>query len=107
NIMSLGGLALGVGMLVDNSIVVLENISRHREGGLPADAAAVRGASEVIGAITGATLTTIAVFGPIIYVRGVAGQLFGALACAVSFSLLASLVTAIVLVPTISARWSE
>lgn len=105
NIMSLGGLALGVGMLVDNSIVVLENIFRHREKGLYGAAAAAIGAEEVISAITGATLTTLAVFGPIIYVQGVAGQLFGAVSYAVSFSLLASLIVAMILVPTIAARW--
>lgn len=107
NIMSLGGLALGVGMLVDNSIVVLENIFRHREKGLIGAAAAAIGAEEVIAAITSSTLTTIAVFGPIIYVQGVAGQLFGAVSFAVSFSLLASLVVAILLVPTIGARWGK
>jgi len=107
NIMSLGGLALGVGMLVDNSIVVLENISRHRGHGLSGAAAAVTGATEVIGAITGATLTTIAVFGPIVYIRGIAGQLLRALSLAVSFSLLASLITSIILVPTLAARWGE
>lgn len=105
NIMSLGGLALGVGMLVDNSIVVLENIFRHREKGLHGAAAAAVGTEEVISAIIGATLTTVAVFGPIIYVQGVAGQLFGAVSYAVSFSLLASLVVAMLLVPTIAARW--
>jgi HAE1 family hydrophobic/amphiphilic exporter-1 len=103
--MSLGGLALGVGMLVDNSIVVLENIFRHRERGLHGAAAAAVGTEEVISAIIGATLTTVAVFGPIIYVQGVAGQLFGAVSYAVSFSLLASLVGAMLLVPTIAARW--
>ncbi|HSR40568.1 MAG TPA: efflux RND transporter permease subunit, partial [Longimicrobiales bacterium] len=110
NIMSLGGLALGVGMLVDNSIVVLENIFRHRElqaAGLEVaslDSAAV-GAEEVQGAITAATLTTISVFGPIIYVEGVAGELFGALSFAVAFSLLASLLVALTLLPTMAARW--
>lgn len=105
NIMSLGGLALGVGMLVDNSIVVLENIFRHRELGTSADASAVRGAEEVQGAITASTLTTISVFGPIIYVEGVAGELFGDLSFAVAFALVASLVVAITLLPTIAARW--
>ncbi len=110
NIMSLGGLALGVGMLVDNSIVVLENIFRHRElqaAGLEKaslDSAAV-GAEEVQGAITASTLTTISVFGPIIYVEGVAGELFGALSFAVAFSLLASLLVALTLLPTMAARW--
>lgn len=105
NIMSLGGLALGVGMLVDNSIVVLENIFRHREGGMSAVAAAAKGAEEVQGAITASTLTTISVFGPIIYVKGVAGELFGSLSLAVTFSLLASLVVALTLLPTLAARF--
>jgi hydrophobic/amphiphilic exporter-1 (mainly G- bacteria), HAE1 family len=105
NIMSLGGLALGVGMLVDNSIVVIENIFRHREKGLRAAAAAVTGTREVQRAITAATLTTIAVFGPIIYVEGVAGELFAALSFAVAFSLLVSLAVAVTLLPTIAARW--
>ncbi|MGK7311955.1 MAG: efflux RND transporter permease subunit [Candidatus Longimicrobiales bacterium M2_2A_002] len=110
NIMSLGGLALGVGMLVDNSIVVLENIFRHRElqaAGVERaslDSAAL-GAEEVQGAITASTLTTISVFGPIIYVEGVAGELFGALSFAVAFSLLASLLVALTLLPTMAARW--
>ncbi len=104
NIMSLGGLALGVGMLVDNSIVVLENIFRHRERGLGAAAAAALGAREVQAAITASTLTTIAVFGPIIYVKGVAGELFKDLSIAVAVSLLASLLVALTLLPTIAAR---
>jgi hydrophobic/amphiphilic exporter-1 (mainly G- bacteria), HAE1 family len=105
NIMTLGGLALGTGMLVDNSIVVIENIFRHREKGLRAAAAAAAGTEEVQRAITAATLTTIAVFGPIIYVQGVAGQLFAALSFAVAFSLLSSLVVAVTLLPTMAARW--
>jgi HAE1 family hydrophobic/amphiphilic exporter-1 len=105
NIMSLGGLALGVGMLVDNSIVVLENIFRHREQGASADRAAVLGAQEVQGAITASTLTTISVFGPIIYVEGVAGELFGDLSFAVAFALLASLLVALTLLPTMAAKW--
>ena len=105
NIMSLGGLALGVGMLVDNSIIVLENIFRHREGGMPILEAAAKGAEEVQGAITASTLTTISVFGPIIYVEGVAGELFGALSLAVAFSLLASLAVAVTLLPTMAAHF--
>ncbi len=98
NIMSLGGLALGVGMLVDNSIIVLENIFRHREElGRGAAEAAAAGAEEVQSAITASTLTTISVFGPIIYVEGVAGELFEDLSLAVAFSLLASLLVAITL----------
>ncbi|HEY0304148.1 MAG TPA: efflux RND transporter permease subunit, partial [Longimicrobiales bacterium] len=107
NIMSLGGLALGVGMLVDNSIVVIENIFRHREKGLGAAAASALGTREVQRAITAATLTTIAVFGPIIYVEGVAGQLFAALSLAVAFSLLVSLLVAMTLLPMMASRWSE
>jgi hydrophobic/amphiphilic exporter-1 (mainly G- bacteria), HAE1 family len=105
NIMSLGGLALGVGMLVDNSIVVIENIFRHREKGLTASLSAAVGTEEVQRAITAATLTTIAVFGPIIYVEGVAGQLFAALSLAVGFSLMASLIVACTLLPAMASRW--
>ena len=106
NIMSLGGLALGVGMLVDNSIIVLENVFRHKETG-SGDAihAAEVGAKEVQGAITASTLTTISVFGPIIYVEGVAGELFGDLSFAVAFALLASLLVALTLLPMLAARW--
>jgi HAE1 family hydrophobic/amphiphilic exporter-1 len=105
NILSLGGMALGVGMLMDNSIVVLENVFRHRELGLRARLAAAVGAEEVQRAITASTLTTIAVFGPIVYVEGVAGELLGALAMTVAFSLLASILVAVTLLPTRAARW--
>ncbi len=106
NIMSLGGLALGVGMLVDNSIVVLENIFRHREelGEGPVQSAST-GAEEVQRAITASTLTTVSVFGPIIYVEGVAGELFSSLSLAVAFSLLASLIVALTLLPALAARF--
>ncbi len=107
NIMSLGGLALGVGMLMDNSIVVIENIFRHREKGLAAGAAAVAGTQEVQRAIVASTLTTIAVFGPIIYVEGVAGQLFSALSLAVAFSLLISILVAVTLLPAMAAGWTK
>ena len=104
NIMSLGGLALGVGMLVDNSIVVLESIFRCREeGDGPVDAAA-RGVKEVGAAVTSSTLTTVAVFFPIAFVEGVAGQIFGDLALTVTFSLMASLLAALYLVPMIASR---
>ncbi|MEE2643445.1 MAG: efflux RND transporter permease subunit, partial [Myxococcota bacterium] len=104
NLMSLGGLALGVGMLVDNAIVVLENIARHREAGLSPLQAAERGAREVSGAVTAATLTTVAVFAPVIGLEGVAGQLFQDLALTVVAALLASLVVALCVVPMLSAR---
>lgn len=103
NIMSLGGLALGVGMLVDNSIVVLEAIDRHRRLGRSRAEAAARGASEVTGAVTAATLTTISVFLPIVFVSGVAGQLFHDLALTVCLSLAASLVVSLTLIPTLSS----
>jgi hydrophobic/amphiphilic exporter-1 (mainly G- bacteria), HAE1 family len=105
NILSLGGMALGVGLLMDNSIVVLENVFRHRELGLRARLAAAVGAEEVQRAITASTLTTIAVFAPIVYVEGVAGQLLGALALTVAFALLSSILVAVTLLPTLAARW--
>src|SRR5687767_642270 len=107
NIMSLGGLALGVGLLMDNSIVVIENIFRHREKGLAPAAAAALGAEEVQAAITTSTLTTIAVFGPIIYVEGIAGALFASLSLAVAFSLGISVMVALTLLPVMAARWGS
>jgi len=105
NMISLGGLALGVGMLVDNGIVVIENIYRHRqEEKRPIKEASVYGASEVSGAIAGSTLTTIAVFLPMIFVIGIAGQICKDLAFTVTFSLLGSLVAALTLIPILSAR---
>lgn len=105
NIMSLGGLALGVGMLVDSSIVVLESIFRkQKEDGLAPLEAAMHGASEVGGAVLASTLTTIAVFFPIVFVEGVAGQVFRDQALTVVFSLVASLVAALTLIPTLAAR---
>ncbi len=103
NLMSLGGLALGVGMLVDDSIVVLESIYRTRQEGLDQQAAASRGTGMVAMAITASTLTTVVVFLPLVFVEGVAGQLIRDQALTVSFSLLASLVVALIVVPTIAA----
>ncbi len=103
NIMSLGGIALGIGLLVDNSIVVLENISRHRDMGKSALQAAKDGAGEVGTAVVASTLTTIAVFFPLVFVHGIAGQLFRDQALTVTFSLLASLVVAITLIPMLSS----
>ena len=103
NIMSLGGLALGVGMLVDNSIVVLEAIDRHRRRGLGRAEAAAAGGREVSGAVTAATLTTVCVFLPIVFVKGVAGQLFYDLAVTVCLSLLASLLVSLTLIPMLSS----
>ena len=104
NIMSLGGIALAIGMLVDNAIVVLENISRYREQGLSPLEAAKKGASEVSMAITASTLTTVAVFCPLVFVEGVAGQLFKDQALTVTYALLASLLVALTLIPAMAAR---
>ena len=103
NIMSLGGLALGVGMLVDNSIVVLESIQRYRDQGLGVGDAARRGAGEVGTAVVASTMTTICVFLPIIFVEGVAGQLFKDQALTVTYSLIASLIVALMLIPMLSS----
>ncbi len=112
NIMSLGGIALAVGMLMDNAIVVLENIARHRNDPLTALAdAARRGTSEMGGAVLASTMTTIAVFLPLAFVEGIAGQLFRDQALTVTFALLASLVLAFTLIPMLSAiareAWEE
>lgn len=103
NIISLGGLALGIGMLVDNSIVVLESIQRYREKGVDLYNAALQGTSEVAGAVTASTFTTVAVFFPIVFVEGIAGQLFKDMALTVTYSLLASLVVSLTLVPMLNA----
>jgi len=103
NIISLGGLALGVGMLVDNSIVVLESVQRRRELGLGLFEAAYQGTSEVGSAVIASTLTTVSVFFPIVFVKGVAGQLFKDMALTVTFSLLASLFVSITVVPMLSS----
>jgi len=103
NIMSLGGIALGVGMLLDNSIVVLENIARHREQGKDVRTAANDGASEVGKAVTASTLTTVAVFLPLVFVKGISGQLFRDQALTVTFALLASLFVALTLVPMLAS----
>lgn len=107
NLMSLGGLALGIGMLVDNSIIVLENIFRHRELGQNTKEAAIVGARQVAMPVLASTLTTVAVFLPIVYVHGVAGRLFRDQALAVTFSLLASLVVSLTLVPMLISRLAE
>ena len=103
NIMSLGGLALGVGMLVDNAIVVLEAIYKRREEGLDAFEAARKGASEVGQAVVASTLTTVAVFLPVVFLEGIAAQLFRDQALTVSFSLIASLAVALTLIPMLVA----
>jgi len=104
NMMSLGGLALAVGLLVDNSIVVLENIFRHREKGEPAKEGAIWGTREVAMPIIASTLTTIAVFLPIFFVPGIAGVLFREQALTVTLSLTVSLFVALTLVPLLASR---
>ena len=99
NIMTLGGLALGAGMLVDNAIVVMENIFRNHEAGASAREAATKGTSQVTGAIVASTLTTIVVFLPIVYMHGASGELFKDQAWTVAFSLICSLVVAILVIP--------
>ncbi|MFY9398655.1 MAG: efflux RND transporter permease subunit [Desulfomonilia bacterium] len=103
NIMTLGGIALGVGMLVDNAVVVIENTFRHLEEGTPRDRAAVNGATEVGMAITASTLTTVAVFLPMSLSQSIAGKLARPLSLTVCVSLLASLFIAITIVPAIAA----
>jgi HAE1 family hydrophobic/amphiphilic exporter-1 len=99
NIMTLGGLALGAGMLIDNAIVVLENITRNREDGMPLKEAVIKGTGEVGGAITASTITTIVVFLPIVYLHGASGEMFKDQAWTVAFSLISSLVVAMLVIP--------
>lgn len=104
NVISLSGLALGIGMLVDNSIVVIENIYRLRSEGRSVKEAAVEGAREVAGAIMASTLTTICVFAPIIFTEGITRQLFVDMGLTIAYSLLASLLIALTVVPALSSR---
>ena len=104
NMMTLGGIALGVGMLVDNSIVVLENIYRYRIEGLGLWEAASKGSSEIGMAIVASTITTMVVFLPVVFIEGIASELFRELALTVSFSLLASLAVSLTLIPVMSSK---
>lgn len=103
NIISLSGLALGIGMLVDNSIVVIENIYRMRNQGISARKAAVEGARQVSGAIAASTLTTVCVFAPIVFTEGITRQLFVDMGLTIAYSLFASLIVALTVVPMMSA----
>ncbi len=105
NIMTLGGLALGAGMLVDNAIVVLENIFRNHESGMPLKEAVITGTAQVGGAITASTITTIIVFLPIIYMHGASGEMFKDQAWTVAFSLLSSLFVALLVIPLMVSRF--
>lgn len=104
NIMSLGGIALAVGLLVDNAIVVLENIDRCKAQGMDRRQAAITGTKEVAGAIFASTLTTLAVFVPLVFVDGIAGALFADQALTVTFALLASLLVALTSIPMLASR---
>ena len=104
NIISLSGLALGIGMLVDNSIVVIENIYRLRSEGYSAREAAMKGAGEVAGAILASTLTTVCVFLPIVFTEGITRQLFVDMGLTIAYSLLASLAIALTVVPAMSSK---
>ena len=103
NMISLSGLAVSVGMLVDNSVVVIENIYRLRAKGATVIQAAVSGAQQVLGAVTASTLTTVCVFAPIVFVEGLTRQLFTDLALTITYSLLASLLVALTLVPAMAS----
>ncbi|WP_404455654.1 efflux RND transporter permease subunit [Oceanobacillus kapialis] len=104
NILTLGGLALGLGMMVDSSIVILEHIYSYRKQGYSLVVSATKGASELAPAVIASTTTTLVVFLPIVYVEGIASDLFTPLALAVSFSLIASLIVAVTLVPMLSSK---
>lgn len=104
NILTLGALALGIGMLVDNAIVVIENIERHLAMGKTSKKAASDGSKEVAGAITASTLTTIAVFVPVIFISGLIGEIFFEFALTISFSLFASLAVALTVIPMLASR---
>ncbi len=107
NILSLGGFALGVGMLVDNGIVVIENIYRYKEEGSPPEEAAILGTQEVAMAVSASTLTTVAVFLPIVFVEGMTAQIFKELALTVTYALLASLLISLTLVPMLASRMMD
>lgn len=104
NVISLSGLALGVGMLVDNSIVVIENIYRLRNEGYSVKDAAIKGAGQMVGAITASTLTTVCVFLPIVFTSGITKQLFTDMGLTIAYSLLASLIVAITFVPMVASK---
>lgn len=107
NVISLSGLALGVGMLVDNSIVVIENIFRLRKEGYSVKDASIKGAGQMVGAITASTLTTVCVFLPIVFTTGITKQIFTDMGLTIAYSLLASLIVAITFVPMVASKTFE
>lgn len=104
NVVSLGGIAVGIGMLLDNSIIVIENVTRYREMGLSIHESALRGSNEVAMPIVTATLTTIAVFLPLVFMKGITGELFKDQSYAVVFSLISSIFVALTLIPMLASR---
>ena len=105
NMMTFGGLALGIGMLVDNAIVVLDNIFHHREQGTGKSESAIKGTSEVVSAVTASTLTTLVVFFPVVFIQGMSGIMFRQMAFVVSFSLACSLIAAVTLLPMLTSKF--
>jgi HAE1 family hydrophobic/amphiphilic exporter-1 len=105
NMMTFGGLALGIGMLVDNAIVVLDNIFHHREQGTGKSESAIKGTSEVVSAVTASTLTTLVVFFPVVFIQGMSGIMFRQMAYVVSFSLTCSLIAAVTLLPMLTSKF--
>ena len=105
NVISIAGLAFSVGMVLDASIVVLENIVRLREGGLPSDAAASQAPAQVQGALIASTATTVAIFLPVVFLPDEAGQLFADLALTIAFAVVASMLVALLVLPTLSRHW--
>jgi CzcA family heavy metal efflux pump len=105
NLMSLGGLAVAIGLIIDDTVVVIENIARHLAEGQTGDAAVDRASKEISGAVIGSTLTTILVFLPLAFVRGVVGQFFQSLALALTVALLVSMVVSLTIIPVLAARF--
>jgi CzcA family heavy metal efflux pump len=105
NLMSLGGLAVAIGLIIDDTVVVIENIARHLAEGRTGDAAVDRASKEISGAVVGSTLTTILVFLPLAFVRGMVGQFFQSLAIALTVSLLVSMVVSLTIIPVLAARF--
>jgi CzcA family heavy metal efflux pump len=105
NLMSLGGLAVAIGLIIDDTVVVIENIARHLAAGQTGDAAVARASREISGAVVGSTLTTILVFLPLAFVRGVVGQFFQSLSLSLSVALLVSMVVSLTLIPVLAARF--
>jgi len=105
NLMSLGGLAIAIGLIIDDTVVVIENISRHLAAGETGDAAVDRASKEISGAVIGSTFTTILVFVPLAFVRGVIGQFFQSLSLALSISLLVSMVVSLTIIPVLASRF--